>query len=113
MSSIEFSEISNELIRSEVHEAIKTLTKSADDQIKITSVSKINSDNPSCNIYRISFTTNAEANAPTSSSLILKMAPENLTRRFLSYTRPCLLREIFSYDEVRKVKIEIQLKNRF
>lgn len=106
MSNIELFEISSELVQSALRETIKTLTKSTIDQIKITTISSINSDNPSCNIYRISFSTNGESKTSTSSSsLILKVTAQNLTRRFLSHARPCFLREIFIYDEVRKVTL--------
>lgn len=102
MSNIELSEIPSELVRTALHETIKNLTNSVNDQIKIRSISEIVAYNASGNIYRISFTTKDESNDSTS-SLILKVTPQNLARRILLYTRPCFLREIFIHDEVRCV----------
>lgn len=100
MSNSELSEIASELVQTTLRDAIKTLAKtSSNDRIEITSVSPIKGDNPSCNIYRIAFTINDESNTSTS-SLIIKVAPQNLVRRTLTYSRPCFLREIFMHDEV-------------
>lgn len=101
MSNIELSEIPSELVRSALHETIQSLTNSANDRIEITSISEIVAYNASAIIYRVSFTTKDESSSPTS-SLILKVSPQNLTRRALLYSRPCFLRDIFIHDEVCK-----------
>lgn len=100
MPNVELYAIPSELVRSAVHETIQTLTNSKDDQIKITSISEIVAYNASGNVYRVSFTTNGDANS-SPSSLILKVSPQNMARRSLLYTRPCFLREMFIHDEVR------------
>lgn len=79
MSNVELSEIPSELVRLALHETIKNLTKSSNDQIKIESISKTKSNNLSGIVYRVTFTTKSQINGP-SSSLILKVSPQKLTR---------------------------------
>lgn len=97
MSNIELSDISGELVRSALHETIRTLTNSTSDRVKI--VSKVITDNGSAIVCRVSFTTAHESKG-SPASLILKVSSRNVARRMLMFTRQCFLREIFMYDEV-------------
>ena len=99
MSNIDLSEISSELVRSALLETIKTMTKSMDHQIEIISISKIVSSYANGILYRVSFTTKVETNSLTS-SLVLKVSPQNSTSRAILFSRLIYLREIFIYDEV-------------
>ena len=99
MSHTELSEISSELVRSALDETIKTLTKSSNDGLAITSEIILN--NATTIVYRIHFTPTNDTN-DSPSSLILKVAPQNLARRALTFAGPRFLREIFLYDEVCK-----------
>lgn len=99
MSTTEFTEIATELVESVLHETIKALAKFDDDQNKITSISKIISNNVCGIVFRVCYETNCETSDSTS-SLILKLSPRNVTRRTLMLSREIFLREIFIHDEV-------------
>lgn len=104
MSNFELSEIPSELVRLALRETIENLTlNSTRDRVKITSVSsKVITDSGAGIVCCISFTTTHETNRSTSSSssLILKVSSQNLTRRMFMLSRQCFVREIFVYTEV-------------
>lgn len=99
MAAIELFEIESELVRSALRETIKTLAKWENDQVEITSISKIVSNNVSGIVFRVSFASKSETTSSTS-SLILKAAPQNSARRTLMLSREMALREIFIHNEV-------------
>lgn len=98
MSNFELSDIAGELVRLALYDTIKTLTNSVVDRVKI--VPKVLAENGCGIVCRVTFTATNGSSSPLSSSLILKVAAQNLMRRSYTYARPCFLREIFVYDEV-------------
>lgn len=103
MVESDFSDISSELIRTTVTEVVQNQLNSNQYKINIKSASQSGENNFIGIVYRVTFHkddgTESETNAV--SQLILKVAPQNLARREQFISRPCFVREIYMYNEVR------------
>lgn len=99
MVESDLTEISSEVIRSTLCEAIEKKLKSRKYEINVTSASQAGDNNFIGIVYRVSF--GKEDEPPTKSfKLILKVAPQNVARRAQFFSRPCFLREIYMYEQV-------------
>lgn len=107
MPELELTDIPSELVRSVLYKTIKNHIPSKNIEISVKSASKAGTDNFNGIIYRVYFADkddvnmNSENNLPL--SLILKIAPDNVVRRNLFFSRACFLREIYMYDKVIQV----------
>lgn len=95
------SEFSSELIRAMLYKSIQNDIKSENFNVKVESASKAETDKFVCNVYRIFFERGNE-DEPGNSSLILKIAPQNISSRTQFHSRSYFLREIYMYDKVRE-----------
>lgn len=97
-------EIPSELVRSALFELIERHLKSKKYQIVLSAATKADDLNFTGIIYRVWFNKEEEATAENSiaSSIILKVAPQNLARRTQFTIRPAFMREIYVYDNVMK-----------
>lgn len=105
VTNLDLSNISSELVRVALFKTIEEHLKSNRYQIDVSSATRKGDYNFSGIIYRISFSRENErenGNA-TTSSIILKIAPENLARRTQFHARAAFTREIFTYDKVSEI----------
>lgn len=104
---LDLAEIPSELVRSMVLDVIEEHLKSKNFQIKLSSATKVGDHNFTGIIYRVSFERENEdgSGISTASTLILKIAPENLARRTQFNCRPAFAREIYTYDQVSDSKV--------
>lgn len=104
------SEISSDLIRNVVIEAVEKKLKSKNHKINVCSASQSGEGNFIGVVYRVSFSEEdgVENGKASASKLILKVAPTNLARREQFFSRPCFLRENFMYREVINKNIGIE-----
>lgn len=108
MDDSELTQISSHLVRRALLETIEDLLQSKDYKIHVTSASKAGENNFIGIIYRISVT-NLNGNENESNpitSLILKVAPQNLLRRQNFVIRPAFMREIYSYEKVKWIQLQ-------
>lgn len=101
---LESSEISSELIHSALIKIIKNELHSDTFKLTVESASQAGDNNFIGIVYRVHFEEENEdtidsEKRPTS-SVILKVAPQNLARRNQFRSRSCFLREINLYDKV-------------
>lgn len=98
------SDISSDLIRATVKEAVENLLNSKECKIDVESASQSGENNFIGIVYRVTFCENETENKKRPiSKLILKLAPQNLARREQFISRPCFLREIYMYNVVSGV----------
>ncbi|XP_055302585.1 uncharacterized protein LOC129568559 [Sitodiplosis mosellana] len=95
-------EISSELVRSALFEIIEEQLKSKKYQVTVGAATKADDLNFTGIVYRVLFNKEdeAETGKSTASSIILKIAPQNLARRNQFNVRPAFLREIYTYDKI-------------
>lgn len=109
---LDFSDSLSETVRSAVIETIDEQLKSKHYQIDVSSATKKGDYNFTGIIYRVSFKReyeceNGESTKPT--SVILKVAPQNQSRRIQFNARAAFEREIYTYDRVSIIRI-IEIK---
>lgn len=101
------SEISSESVRSILNETIEKRLKTKNFEINVNAATK-QGDNFIGIVQRVTFNKIADSKDQNGdnhkSLLILKTAPTNLARREGFFSRPCFLREIYLYNEVKRVK---------
>lgn len=102
LNMLEPSEIStSELIHSVLHKTIKNEIQSDNYKITLKSASQAGDSNFIGMVYRVYFEKEDENdNDRNSSSLILKVTPQNAARRNQFCSRSSFLREIYLYDKV-------------
>lgn len=93
------SEFSSELIRAMLYKSIQNDIKSENFNVKVESASKAETDKFAYNVYRIFFERGNE-DETGNSSLILKIAPQNISSRTQFHSRSYFLGEIYMYDKV-------------
>lgn len=96
-------DIQSELVRPAICQTIENDMKLKNYKVRMESASQSGTNNFVGIIYRVHYEKpeEKEVNSVSSSrSLILKVAPENQSRRAQFCSRSCFLREIFIYDEV-------------
>ncbi|XP_037028754.1 uncharacterized protein LOC119068987 [Bradysia coprophila] len=96
------SKITNGIIRSALLETVETKLQSKLHQIDINCVSECGENNFIGIIHRVSFSKekSTENRFETAENLILKIAPQNVTCRYMFNSRQLFLREIHMYDTV-------------
>lgn len=92
------SQIPCEVIRKAVHETVEDKLKSKNCEIDVSSASKEGEDNFCGAVYRVS--SNRNDTSHSKFSMILKIAPQNETRRIQFHAREMFLQEIYLYTEV-------------
>ena len=97
---MDFSEIPGEPVHQAIREIIENQIKSKNYTVNVSSASKEGENNFLGVIYRVSFNAVDVSENSTNSSLIVKVAPQNETRRTQFHSREMFLQEIFMYDEV-------------
>lgn len=102
---LDLAEIPSEVVRSMLLDVIEEQLKTKHFQIKLNSATKEGDHNFTGIIYRISSERDdKEGNGiTTTSTIILKIAPQNLARRTQFNCRPAFSREIYTYDKVSVV----------
>lgn len=104
-------EIPSESVRLALFETIEKQLNSKKYQIALSAATKADDLNFVGVVYRVWFnkeeedeveeeTTSGHSNA---SSIILKIAPQNLARRIQFTIRPAFMREIYTYDKVKTI----------
>lgn len=95
-------EIPSELVRSALFRIIEEQVKSKKFEITVGAGTKPDDLNFTGIVYRVCFSKadGTTTDNPTASSIILKVAPQNLARRNQFTVRPAFLREIYTYDKV-------------
>lgn len=93
--------IPGEIVHTEICKTIENKLKSKQFKITVTSASKAGDNNFIGVVYRVSFQKVDENEKNKTWTFILKVAPLNLTRRNILFSRPAFLREIYMYNEVR------------
>lgn len=97
--------LQSETIRSTLRETIEKTLDSKLYTFNIDLAEKIGENNFIGIIYRVSFNAVDESNnlkGPIN-YLILKVAPQDLNYRNEWFVRPCFLREVYMYNEVRLI----------
>ncbi|KAG4080121.1 hypothetical protein HA402_008192 [Bradysia odoriphaga] len=96
------SKITTEIIRSALLETVEANLQSKPHQIDINCVSECGENNFIGIIHRVSFSKEktTENGLETAENLILKIAPQNVTCRYMFNSRQLFLREIHMYDTV-------------
>lgn len=100
---MDLSELPNETVRSVLCETVAKCLNSNKYKIGLNSASKTGESNFIGIVYRATFSAENETendNHPVH-SLIVKVAPQDIKYRNMWYSRPCFLREIHMYNEVR------------
>lgn len=95
-------EIPSELVRSALFETIESQLKMSKYQITLGAATKQGDLNFTGIVYRVWFSKEEDATneISTASSIILKIAPQNLAHRIQFTIRPAFVREIYTYDKV-------------
>ena len=95
-------EIPSELVRTALFEVIEAQLKSKEYHVAVGSATKAGDLNFTGIVYRVYFNrvNEAETGNSNKSSIILKVAPQNLARRNQFSVRPAFMREIYTYDKV-------------
>lgn len=106
------SEFSSELIRAMLYKSIQNDIKSENFNVKVESASKAETDKFAYNVYRIFFERGNE-DETGNSSLILKIAPQNISSRTQFHSRSYFLGEIYMYDKVSERTINQNNKERY
>lgn len=102
---MDLSEIPGEPVRQAIRETIENQLKSKNFRLKVSSASKEGENNFLGVVYRVSFNAVDVSENSANPSLIVKVAPQNETRRTQFHSREMFLQEIFMYNEVRmKIK---------
>lgn len=103
MDASVLSKIPSELIRNGLRKVFSEKLQTENVKIGVESGSK-NGDNFIGIVYRVTGEVIQSADERTDAAnnlkLILKVAPQSLSRRERFFSRPCFLREIFIYNEV-------------
>lgn len=94
------SEIPGESVHQAIREIIENQLKSKNYSLNVSSASKEGENNFLGVIYRVSFNAVDVSGNTTKSSMIVKVAPQNETRRKHFHSREMFLQEIFVYNEV-------------
>lgn len=97
------SELPSDSIRAAVRSTVEKLLTSKKYAISVTSASQSGDNNFIGIVYRVLFNGVNDQNENNQSKLILKVAPQNVARRMQFFSRPCFLREIYMYNEVKFV----------
>lgn len=102
MANLSLSKIHNEVICKAICEIAEKSLKLKKYMINMSSASQEGENNFCGNIYRVVFDGKNESNKENhlKSSLIVKLAPQNMSRRFQFHSREMFLQEIYIYDEV-------------
>ncbi|XP_055297452.1 uncharacterized protein LOC129565999 isoform X2 [Sitodiplosis mosellana] len=87
-------------VRKEIRETIENQLQSQNYRVTVTAASKEGENNFVGVVYRVSFNAVDESENNTKSSMIVKVAPQNETRRTQFHLRERFLQEIFMYNEV-------------
>lgn len=103
MSESDLSDIPTDAIRAALNETIEEKLKSKNYKITVSSASKAGESNFVGIVHRVSF--NKEGD-DKQEKLILKVAPQNETRREQFNSRPLFLQEIFVYDKVSNINCD-------
>lgn len=107
------TEISNEVVRTAVHDTAVKHLKTDKVKINVEAASKVG-DNFIGVVYRVSSSKfelkGVSDKNKNDSKMIVKVAPQNAARRERFYSRPCFLREIYLYDEVTFEKLQSDKK---
>lgn len=101
MAESDLSEISTDVIRTELCETIEKKLKSKDYKISVSSASTAGESNFVGIVHRVSFNKNGENKQE---KLILKAAPHTEARREQFNSRIFFLQEIYVYNVVSKYK---------
>lgn len=97
------TEISSDVIRKALCETMEKQLKTNKYKLSVSSASKAGENNFIGIIYRVVFSTDNVENGKSSKlQLILKVAPQNTVRREQFLARPAFMREIYTYETVRK-----------
>lgn len=104
MAKSDLSEIRSEAIRNAIFEIIEKRLKSKNFKITLCSASEEGESNFCGIIYRVLFNEVNDEN-DSKSSLILKLAPQNVSRRIQFHSRKMFSQEIYMYTEVNKYRI--------
>lgn len=109
----DFSDSLSEIVRLAVIDTIDEQLKSKHYRIDVSSATKKGDYNFTGIIYRVSFKheydcVNGESTVP--SSVILKVAPQNESRRIQFSARAAFTREIYTYDRVSINSLFIEIK---
>lgn len=102
---LDLSDIPSVLVRSALLETLEEHQKSKNYQVHLSSATKVGDHNFTGIIYRVSFNREdgAQNGEKTASSLILKIAPDNLARRNQFSARSAFVREIYTFDKVNMI----------
>lgn len=97
-------EIPSELVRLALFELIEEQLQSKNYKIALTAATKAGDLNFTGIVYRVRFNKVDEIpnGKSMASSIILKIAPQNQAHRTQFNIRPAFVREIYTYDKVRK-----------
>lgn len=100
MIELDLSEIPADIIRKALCETIENQLNTNKYKFSISSASKSGENNFIGVIYRVAFS--KDDGNDENSTIILKIAPQNLARRSQFMCRMCFLREIHMYNKVNK-----------
>lgn len=101
MMESNLSELPSEEIRSAVRSTVEQILGTKNYTISLTSASQSGDNNFIGIVYRVLFNKVTDENEnKIPSKLILKVAPQNISRRMQFVSRPCFLREIYMYETV-------------
>ncbi|XP_031627330.1 uncharacterized protein LOC116343427 [Contarinia nasturtii] len=98
MEKSDLSQIPTQLIRDTICELIEAKLNTKNYEVTVSSASKEGENNFVGVVYRVSFNKTDDTNS--SSKLIVKVAPQNVTRRTQFRSRNLFLQEIYMYNEV-------------
>lgn len=100
MSEVDLSEIPSDVVRAALCEIIEKHLNTNKYKVNVSSASKVGENNFIGIIYRILFHKIDDNEKHAISQLILKTAPQSITRRNQFFARPTFVREIITYDTV-------------
>lgn len=105
MADDDLSEIPS-AIRSTLRELVEEKLNTNEYKIDVKSASQAGATNFMGTLHRVSFSTDEENGNEENRihKIIVKVAPQHLTRREQFFSRPSFLREIYMYEEVSNNK---------
>lgn len=102
MTKLNLSEIPTERVRSEVRKTVEDILKTNNYTVNACAALKAGENNFVSVVYRLTFG-NKDEKAAKPSKLILKVAPQNESKRAQFSVRPAFLREIYVYNVVNVI----------
>lgn len=103
---LNLSDLPGHVIRTALMKIVENKLKTKKYKLKVSSASKAGENNFVGVVYRVCFSNEDES---VTSKLILKVAPQNESRRIFFWSRQCFLQEIYLYSEVFIVEFQMKM----